>query len=111
MIPLQEHEHVESLFCRGGIPSEYPAVAIIYFTAGWCQACKKLDVDKIEAAFPKALFYKLDVDELQHSAGWCNVTRIPAFQVLLRGKYRQPFTCSETDTVINKIQEIISTSS
>ena len=107
MIILQNHEQVESLFCRGAIPSEYPAVSIIYFTAGWCQACKKLDVERIEASFPRALFYKLDVDQLQHSAGWCNVSRIPAFQVLLRGKYREPIVCSDTDTAIQKIQEII----
>lgn len=102
---------MESLFCRGGIPSEYPAVAIIYFTASWCQACKNLDIEKIESAFPKALFYKLDVDAQQHSAGWCNVTRIPAFQVLLKGKYREPIVCSDTNQAIAKIQEIISTGS
>ena len=78
MIILQKHEQLESLFCRAGLDnSKHPELAIIYFTAKWCTACKKLDLDKIVNSFPKALFYKLDIDELDHSAGWCNVYKIP----------------------------------
>jgi len=60
------------------------------------------------AAFPKALFYKLDIDEMDHSAGWCNVRKIPSFMVLKQGKYRPAFTNSDTDAVIENIQQIIS---
>jgi thioredoxin-like negative regulator of GroEL len=108
MIVLQNHEQVESLFSRGDNPSRnYPAVAIIYFTAKWCAPCKKLNLEKIVETFPKALFYKLDIDELDHSAGWCNVRKIPSFMVLKQGKYRPAFTSSDTDTVIETIQNII----
>ena len=109
MIVLQNHEQVESLFSRGEHPnSNYPAVAVIYFTAKWCAPCKNLELDRIIAAFPRTLFYKLDIDDLDHSAGWCNVRKIPSFMVLKYGKYRPAFTSSNTDTVIENIQQIIS---
>lgn len=108
MIVPQNQEQLESLFCRiGSDSSKHQPLAILYFTADWCKACRLLDLPLIVNSFPKALFYKIDIDKLENSAGWCNVRTIPAFIVLKYGKFKSPFTSSNTQTVIDTIKETL----
>ena len=108
MRPLESHEYLEQLLGRGppreaGLP-QLPAVTVIYFTARWCGACKRLDLAALEAAFPALDWLKCDVDENQYSPGFCGVRSIPTFMLIVRGKAVGPFTSSDTQKVAGWLQ-------
>lgn len=100
---LESHEYLEQLLGRG--PAKelgaglLPAATVIYFTAKWCGACKRLDLAALEAAFPAVDWLKCDVDENQYSPGFCGVRSIPTFMLILRGKAIGPLTSSDTQKV------------
>lgn len=103
MRPLESQEYLEQLLGRG--PARelgaglLPAATVIYFTANWCSACRRLDLPALEAAFPAVDWLKCDVDANQYSPGFCGVRSIPTFMLILRGKAVGPFTSSETGKV------------
>lgn len=66
-----------------GVP--LPPFTVIYFTAAWCSACRRLDLNAIEAATPGADWLKCDVDQNNYTAGYCGVRSIPSF-IAIRDK-------------------------
>lgn len=82
---LATQEQLEMLI--GKVP-DVPApkgTTVIYFTASWCGACKRLDMDFLRAATPYASWLKCDVDQNSYSPGYCGVRAIPHFMVLRDG--------------------------
>jgi thioredoxin 1 len=59
-----------------------PAFSVIYFTANWCSACRRLDIPSLEAAMPEVNWLKCDVDQNNYTAGFCGVRAIPTFLVV-----------------------------
>lgn len=59
-----------------------PPVTIVYFTASWCGACKRLDLPALEAEFPNVNWLKCDVDQNSYTPGYCNVRAIPTFLLI-----------------------------
>jgi thioredoxin-like negative regulator of GroEL len=103
MRPLESHEYLEQLLGRGPArqpeAEPLPAATVVYFTANWCAACRRLDLAALEAAFPGLDWLKCDVDANQYSPGFCGVRSIPSFMLFLRGKAVGPFTSSDTGKV------------
>jgi len=52
---------------------------LVYFTANWCGACKRVDWGFIREEFPDLPIYRCDVDENKYTPGFCGVRSIPAF--------------------------------
>ncbi len=106
MIPLPNQELFERLW-----NPEQPVLEghpiIIYFTAPWCGACKKLDMSFILEEFHDVSFYKCDIDENKYTPGFCGVRSIPNF-VALTGprKVEGPFQSSDTARVAAWISAI-----
>lgn len=102
MKDFTDHEELERwLGRRPPLPeTDLPATVILYCTANWCGACKKLDLPAIEGAFPTIPFFKCDVDAQSHSAGFCNVRSIPAFCLFHKSKLYGPYVKSDTAAVI-----------
>ena len=115
-------EEVEQLLRRRPAPEgeTVPSLAIIYFTAKWCTACKKLDLPRIIAAasaFPEgaaaaavatatpATWYKCDADENTYTPGFCGVRSLPSFMIIRGGTAIGPYGSSNTEKVIQWLQE------
>ena len=104
MIPLQTQLQLEELL----VPKDnMDTSVIIYFTASWCDACKKIDLDRLQSipAKPALTWYKCDVDVNKYSLGYCGLTRIPSFAFIKDGKFLGKFTSIDTGLVEDMIKE------
>jgi thioredoxin-like negative regulator of GroEL len=102
------HDELEQLLGRQEVPTgspPAPSLAVIYFTAKWCGACKKLDLAAIEAALPEAAWYKCDVDANTYSPGYCGIRSIPAFLVVRDKKPVGPLGSALTEKVVSWLQQ------
>lgn len=108
MRDLQGQDELEQLLGRQAAPVgvEIPSLAILYFTAGWCKACKRLDMTAIEAAWPTATWLTCNVDTQSYPAGFCGVRSIPAFMVIQGHKAVGPFVSSDTAKVMEWLQGV-----
>ena len=101
MIPLRTQEEFEALY-RPALPNKAPI--LIYFTANWCGACKRLDWAFLTQEFPNLTIYKCDVDENKYTPGFCGVRSIPAFTMVhTNGTTQGPFVSSDTAKVASWI--------
>jgi thioredoxin-like negative regulator of GroEL len=101
MIPLETQEQFEALLTS---TNKNPAV-VVYFTASWCSACTKLDHAQIQAAHPKIVWYKCDVDQNKYTLGYCGLQKIPSFALVKNSKFLGKFTSSDTETVIEMLND------
>ena len=105
MTVLQTQDQLESLLRRGEYKNAQVApFVVIYFTAEWCGACRRLNMAHIMDEFPGIQFYICDVDENNYSAGFCGVRSIPSFMTITYGSPSQLLTNSDTGSVINWIR-------
>lgn len=94
-LPLSSHEQFEAMYSP-----EFKGVALIYFTANWCGACKRVNWDFLFEEFPELAIYKCDVDENNYTPGYCGVRSIPTF--LMVGPAKQligPMQSSDTGKI------------
>jgi thioredoxin-like negative regulator of GroEL len=77
-----------------------PDVTVVYFTASWCSACRRLDLDAIEKATPGVNWLKCDVDANNYTPGYCGVRSIPAFLMVKNKSISPVFQSSTTEKVI-----------
>jgi thioredoxin-like negative regulator of GroEL len=103
MIPLQTQSQFEGLLNKED--KENKGAVIVYFTASWCGACKRLDHDAIKASKTDVRWYKCDVDENKYTLGYCGLKSIPSFAFIQDGKFLGKFSSSDTEMVINMIQD------
>jgi hypothetical protein len=101
MRSLDTHDELEQLLGRQARPEGVnpPLVSVIYFTARWCGACKRLDLPALEAAFPTLDWLKCDVNINTYSPGFCGVRSIPSFMLIVKKTPIGPFTSSDTAKV------------
>jgi len=97
MIPLQSQEMFETLFNTN---SPLTSPALVYFTAPWCGACKRIKWEFLMEEFPNLTIYKCDIDENKYTPGYCQVRSIPSFAMIHPGrKLTGPIQSSETAKV------------
>ena len=111
--PLLTQEQFEGYLCGPkDDPKKFAPIRIVYFTANWCGACKRIDWDQIARVFANAgiKWMKCDIDKNDYTGGFCGVKSIPAFQALIYGKYIPIFANSSTEDIIQWVQGIISKS-
>lgn len=109
MILLHSQEVFEKLIGRGDEPDakDIPPVCIVYFTAKWCGACKRLDLTKLVGSYPLVAWFKCDIDENEYTAGFCGIRSIPTFLLIKNKKIIGQFSNSTTEEVLNWISETI----
>jgi thiol-disulfide isomerase/thioredoxin len=105
MIPLQTQEQFESLLKTKAnedtVTSFAPAV-IVYFTASWCGACQRLNLDALESE-KWITWYKCDIDVNKYTLKYCGLQKIPSFIFIKSGKVLGSITSSDTDTILEMI--------
>lgn len=108
---LETQDQLEVLLGRQEPPPDtvVPAFTIIYFTATWCGACKKLDMDTMERSFPQVNWLKCDVDQNHYSAGFCGVRSIPTFLAIQDKKAIATLSSNQNDSVADWIHDLLST--
>jgi thioredoxin-like negative regulator of GroEL len=101
MTLLPDHEYFEALLAKREDDrlKSLPPFVVVYFTARWCGACKRLDLPKIVSGFPTVTFFKCDIDENDYTAGFCGIRSIPSFVAIKRGKFLESFGSSDTQAV------------
>ena len=99
---LQNHAQFEELYENNSLTSP----VLIYFTADWCGACKRIDWGFIDEEFPDLLVYRCDVDKNKYTPGFCRVRSIPNFIMVYPGNKNisEPFQSSDTAKIATWIQ-------
>ena len=106
MIPLQTQLHFED-FLKPLTPEGKPNsnAIVVYFTAPWCGACKRLDLQYLETFREDIVWYKCDIDVNKYTLGYCGLSKIPSFAFIQNGKFLGKFTSSDTNVVSGMIEE------
>ena len=74
----------------------------VYFTASWCGPCKRLDLDKIEAAakFAGIQLWKVEQTENDYTAGYCDVRSLPTFLMITPKTIVSRLSTSRTEEIV-----------
>lgn len=101
--PIPTDEKGEPLTTDADVPKW-----IVYFTASWCKACKKLDLDAIQyAADSKSIqIYKCDETQNDYTAGYCGVRSFPTFMFFTPKTIKSSIQSSDTEKVVEWIQSL-----
>ena len=92
MIPLRTQEEFENLYKEKRLDSPI----LIYFTADWCGACKRINWPFLKEEFPSLTMYKCDIDENKYTPGYCQVKTIPNFLMMFPSKKLDNLASSDT---------------
>lgn len=76
-----------------------PDLFIVYFTAPWCSACRRLDMNSIVIGRPNVRFYKCDSDVNQYTASFCGVRSLPTFVAFRNRKVVDQISNSSTSAI------------
>lgn len=104
MMPLLNQTQFEVLLGRAPSEEPVPSLVVVYFTAAWCKACKRLDLDAIVNSLPKATWFKCDIDQNDYTAGYCGIRSIPTFLVIQDKKVVSQLGDSRTEKVLEWTQ-------
>jgi len=85
-----------------------PRVTCVYFTAEWCGACKKLNLNVIESEVPEVNWLKCDVDQNNYTPGYCGVRSIPTFLLIVDKKVAGTLTSNDNTKVISWVKSFLS---
>jgi len=103
MIPLQTQTQFESLLIKDSDKTVGPV--IVYFTAPWCEACKRLDFESIQKINTDIQWYKCNIDENKYTLGYCGLKSIPSFAFIKDGCFLGKFSSSSTEMVEHMIRD------
>ena len=82
---------------------------VVYFTASWCGACKRLDCDVLDraAAANRGLtLWKCDVTVNDYTGGYCGIKSFPTFMLFTPDKIVNTLKSSTTAIVENWINTL-----
>lgn len=104
---LDSHEEFEGLLGRGEyVYEKLPAFTVVYFTATWCGACRSLNPNDIESKTPGVNWVKCDVDQFNHTAGYCGIRSIPSFVAIKDKKVAGVIQASDDNKVIDWVKSL-----
>ncbi|KAB5545302.1 hypothetical protein DKX38_013414 [Salix brachista] len=80
---------------------------VIEFTATWCGPCRHMEqtMKDFAAKYTDVVFIRIDVDELQLVAQQFNVTVMPAFSLVKKGKIVDEVAGVKKNELQNKIEK------
>jgi thioredoxin 1 len=84
-----------------------PAFTVIYFTANWCSACRRLNIPALEEALPEVNWLKCDVDQNNYTGGYCGIRSIPTFLVVKNKKVEGTLQSTSNEAVEKWIRSLL----
>lgn len=83
-------------------------VWVMYFTATWCKACKKLDMSIIENNLTNKNIplWICDMDQNDYTPGYCGVRSMPTFVCFSPKKIIATLKSSDTQNVLQWIESL-----
>lgn len=104
MTPLQDQDMLEQLLQRGDYKNaQVRPKVVVYFTADWCGACKRVDLAYLMNSLEGVHWYICDVDDNNYSAGFAGVKTIPAFLPIKNGQHQSLVSTSITEHVLDSL--------
>ncbi|KAH6809384.1 tetraticopeptide domain-containing thioredoxin [Perilla frutescens var. frutescens] len=81
-------DSAEDLKTKLNAASKLSRLAIVYFTAKWCGPCCHIGpiYTTIASKYPKAVFLKVDIDEVREAAAEWRIQSIPSFYLSKNGE-------------------------
>lgn len=76
-----------------------PAFSVIYFTAPWCGACRRLNIPALEQALPTVNWLKCDIDQNTYTGGYCGIRAIPTFLIVKNMKVGETLQSTSNEKV------------
>lgn len=107
LIPLLHQTTFEQLIGRAASETPVPSFCVVYFTAVWCGACKRLDLERIMETVPHATWFKCDIDQNDYTAGFCGIRSIPTFLVIREQKVVGSLGDSRTEKVVEWLKTFV----
>lgn len=111
MMLLPDHEYFETLIGRGNYEqyetTKFPDRVIVYFTASWCGACKRIALDALVKNTPDITWIKCDVDKVPETLGYCSMTSIPSFAYVENRKFKGNISTSDNAKIALWIKSML----
>ncbi len=104
---LIEQSEMEILIGRNPDVPAPTGATMIYFTASWCGACRRLNMDMLESSLASVNWLKCDVDANNYTPGFCGVRAIPAFLLIRNGEILGQLQNNNTAEVIKWAQSLL----
>lgn len=108
---LESHEKFEQMI--GRIPADpkdpIPGSLIIYFTAKWCGACRRINMNEVEEATKHINMLKCDIDLNDYTAGFCGIRSIPTFLAIKDTKIIGQLTSADTSKILEWTAQLFPT--
>lgn len=104
---LMEQSEFETLIGRNPDVPAPSGATMIYFTATWCGACRRLDMNMLEGSLATVNWLKCDVDQNTYTAGFCGLRAIPAFLLIRDGKILGTLQNNNTMEIIHWAQTLL----
>lgn len=82
-------------------------LAILYFTATWCGPCRVIApvFSSLASNYPKAVFLKVDIDEVRDAAAEWNISSVPSFFFVKNGKEIDKIVGADKSSLEKKIAQ------
>lgn len=103
---LETQEEFEQLIGRIPATDPLPTATLIYFTANWCGACRRIKMNDVEEAAAAVQLLKCDVDMNTYTAGFCNIRSIPTFLAIKDMKIVGELQSSDTGKIVDWIKQV-----
>lgn len=80
---------------------------ILYFTATWCGPCRMISPIYTSSAskYPKVVFLKVDIDEARDVAALWNISSVPTFFFIKKGKEVDKVVGADKNALERKIAQ------
>lgn len=103
---LDTQEMFEQLIGRSSDMPHISGSTVIYFTASWCSACRRIKLDEVVNACKHIRLLKCDVDLNNYTAGFCNIKSIPTFLAIKDLKIIGQLGSSDTTKIVDWVTQL-----
>jgi thioredoxin-like negative regulator of GroEL len=105
MEPLLSQDQFEQLIGRAPTEAKIPSEIVVYFTAGWCGPCKRINYDEIIGAKKGVHWFKCDVDQNSYTHGFCGLRSIPSFVAIKDMKVVSSLSSSDNGKIVEWVNQ------